>query len=275
MRRKAVDRKERAINAKAMASLDKEWNKLISQKCWDYASVREWREVAAEADKQGIKAHVGRIFDICVEKNSELPEGDPNRKYKGRVVFEGCHVKDEHNNWAIFSEITSCPATMEAGKAADAFGLLPGHAIEVADGESAYTQAKLEGPPTWVRLPKDRWPPEWHGKYVDPVVRLVLALYGHPDAGGFWEQHCERALKSVGYIQVPEWKSVFMHPKLGVMLVVYVDDFKMAGPRRISVKHGISSRVKSKWKRPRPLSVILVVNMCNLSIPCPVHLIHE
>ena len=141
-----VDRKERAINAKAMASLDKEWNKLISQKCWDYASVREWREVAAEADKQGIKAHVGRIFDICVEKNSELPEGDPNRKYKGRVVFEGCHVKDEHNNWAIFSEITSCPATMEAGKAADAFGLLPGHAIEVADGESAYTQAKLEGP---------------------------------------------------------------------------------------------------------------------------------
>ena len=66
-----------------MASLDKEWNKLISQKCWDYASVREWREVAADADKQGIKAHVGRIFDICVEKNSELPEGDPNRKYKG------------------------------------------------------------------------------------------------------------------------------------------------------------------------------------------------
>ena len=61
---------------------------------------------------------------------------------------------------------------MEAGKAADAFGLLPGHAIEVADGESAYTQAKLEGPPTWVRLPKDRWPPEWHGKYVDPLFAL-------------------------------------------------------------------------------------------------------
>ena len=63
-----VDRKERAINSKAMASLDKEWNKLIGQKCWDYASVREWKDVAAEADKQGIKAHVGRIFDICFEK---------------------------------------------------------------------------------------------------------------------------------------------------------------------------------------------------------------
>ena len=93
-------------------------------------------------------------------------------------------MKDEDNNWAIFSEITSCPATMEAGKASDAFGLLPGHEIECADGESAYTQAKLGGPPTWVRLPRDRWLPEWEGKYKDPVVKLVLALYGHPDAGG-------------------------------------------------------------------------------------------
>ena len=25
--------------------------------------------------------------DICVEKNSELPESDPSRKFKGRVVF--------------------------------------------------------------------------------------------------------------------------------------------------------------------------------------------
>ena len=65
-----VDRKERAVNAKAMAALDKEWNKLIAQKCWDYASVREWKEVAAEADRQGIKAHVGRIFEIYVAKTS-------------------------------------------------------------------------------------------------------------------------------------------------------------------------------------------------------------
>ncbi|CAE7775567.1 unnamed protein product [Symbiodinium sp. CCMP2592] len=120
---------------------------------------------------------------------------------------------------------------MEAGKAADAFGLLPGHEIQVADGESAYTQAKLGGPATWVRLPKDRWLPEWHGKYHDPVVRLVLALYGHPDAGGFWEQHCEKALRSVGFEQCPDWKSVFRHPKLNLMLVVYVDDFKLSGPK--------------------------------------------
>ena len=48
-----------------------------------------------EAIAKGETAHVGRIFDICVEKNSELPESDPNRKFKGRVVFEGCHVTVE------------------------------------------------------------------------------------------------------------------------------------------------------------------------------------
>ena len=81
-----------------------------------------------------------------------MPEHDPNRKYKGRVVFEGCFVKDQANHWAMFSEATSSPATMGAGKMCDAYGMLPGHALQVSDGESAYTQAKLLGPTTWVFL---------------------------------------------------------------------------------------------------------------------------
>ena len=55
-----------------------------------------------------------------------------------------------------------------------------------------------------------------------------------PDAGGIWEKHCETQLKSVGWIPIlPEiWQSVFYHPELELMLVVYVDDFKMAGPTK-------------------------------------------
>ena len=55
-----------------------------------------------------------------------------------RVVFEGCFVRDQSNHWAMFSEATSCPATMAAGKMCDAYGMLPGHALQVSDGESAY-----------------------------------------------------------------------------------------------------------------------------------------
>jgi hypothetical protein len=37
---------------------------------------------------------------------------------------------------------------MQAGKAVDAYGAFSGHSCEQADGESAYTQAKLAGDET-------------------------------------------------------------------------------------------------------------------------------
>ena len=60
----------------------------------------------------------------------------------------------------------------------------------------------------------------------------MLALYGHPDSGGLWEKHLEDALSKQGFVRVlPEiWTSIFHHPELDLLLVVYVDDFKLAGP---------------------------------------------
>jgi hypothetical protein len=66
---------------------------------------------------------------------------------------------------------------------------------------------------------------------MDPVVPLVLALYGHPDSGGFGEQHCDRNLKAVGLEPLAEsWQSCYWHEELRLMLIIYVDDFKMSGP---------------------------------------------
>ena len=90
-----VSRKEVQKEAKAQAALNKEWRKLRALNTWDETAVREWSDVAAQAKKTGTKVHVGRIFDICVEKGSELAPTDPNRKFKGRVVFQGNKVKDE------------------------------------------------------------------------------------------------------------------------------------------------------------------------------------
>ena len=45
--------------------------------------------------------HVGIMFEICVEKGSELEPNDPQRKYKGRVVFRGNQVIDENNDIAF------------------------------------------------------------------------------------------------------------------------------------------------------------------------------
>ena len=54
---------------------------------------------------------------------------------------------------------------------------------------------------------------------------------GPPLAGAFWERHCADKLKKFGFIKVQDWESLYYHPILNLILTVYVDDFKMAGPR--------------------------------------------
>jgi hypothetical protein len=74
--------------------------------------------------------------------------------------------------------------------------------------------------------------PEKYKEYKRPVFLLELALYGHPDSGGHWEKLCEKVLLGLGWVKVAKtsWRSVFWHTKQKCFLVVYVDDFRMAGP---------------------------------------------
>jgi hypothetical protein len=224
----------------AKAALDKEWEKLANHKrpdpkdkgvgCWDVGRVMEVDEVRAQARKEGKKVHIGRICELCVQKNSELKDDDPLKKYKGRAVFLGDNVKDEYFDWAEFGELGSNPPTMEAAKSLDCLGCLPGYSVKTGDAKGAYTQSYLKAEiVTWVHLPRDRWPKSWEGKYKNPVVPLVLALYGHPEAGGYWEEHCESKILALGWVKIGwEWPSVFWHPVKKAMLVISVDDFQLA-----------------------------------------------
>ena len=96
----------------------------------------------------------------------------------------------------------------------------------------AYIQAKLKGPLCWVELPTDAWPPEiQYWKFRRPVVRLDKALYGHPDSGTMWEQHCDKKVQEIGFKPIGgEWPSMYFHDELKLLLVIYVDDLKLAGP---------------------------------------------
>ncbi|CAE7341728.1 unnamed protein product [Symbiodinium natans] len=229
---RVVGPKEIESTPAAKEAMDREWKKLADKSCWLEKKVREYRDVAAEAKHKNVKAHFGKIFEICSVKGDELPDGHPQKKWKGRSVFQGNNVQDENHDHAIFAELGSSPASMEAGKIIDVFGSQPGYVKQQADGIAAYTQALFKGIETWVRLPRNRWPKEWSG-YEDPVCPLRLALYGHPDSGGIWERYCTEQLESVGFTAVlPDiWHSVFYHAELDLLLVVYVDDFKMAGPQ--------------------------------------------
>ena len=78
-----VNKKEIRANPKAQESLDFEWNKLVKKTAWLYDTVQEWNKVSDGAKKSRKKVHVGKVFEICVEKGSELPEGHKLRKFLG------------------------------------------------------------------------------------------------------------------------------------------------------------------------------------------------
>ena len=150
----------------------------------------------ADYKKRGQKVHICDVFSICVEKGTELRAGHPDRKMKGRVCLRGNGVKDEYHQWALFEELGSQPASMSSGKAVDIYGAQADYDTEVADAEMAYTQTPLRGTETHVRLPLDEWPLAWKkAGFIDPVCPLILNLYGHPDAGTFWQEHCDKGLK--------------------------------------------------------------------------------
>ena len=214
-----LTKKEMSTDPRAKIALDAEWEKLRFLKrphptkghgAWDEGNVREAAAVRKEAQNRGDTVHFGRIVELCHEKGSELEIGDPERKMKGRSVLLGDNIKDQ-DFWAEFCELGSSPPTIEAAKALDCFGSLPGYCVKTGDAKGAYTQALLLGAETWVSLPENRWPAHWVGKCHRPVVKLVLALYGHADAGGFWEAHCEEKLTSIGWIRLAEdWQGVYI-----------------------------------------------------------------
>ena len=84
-----VGRKEMLTNPDALASMKKEWSGLIDQGVFDLGAVREYDAVAKEAKAKGEEIHMARAHGICVEKHSQLPVGDPKRKFKGRGVLLG------------------------------------------------------------------------------------------------------------------------------------------------------------------------------------------
>ena len=227
-----VARKEMMENEEARKAMRKEWLGQHAAGVYDFSVVREYDDVVREAKKNGTEVHMARIHGICVEKNYQLPKGNPSRKFKGRGVLLGNQVKNQFWEAAFFQDLGNSPATFEASRWADFYGCLPGHGVKLADAIQAYIQAVLTGPPCWVELPEDAWPDDIDFRKVRrPVVRLVKALYGHPDSGTMWEQHRDRKVRELDFVPVgEEWPSMYFHKKLQLLLVIYVDDLKLAGP---------------------------------------------
>ena len=141
----------------------------------------------------------------------------------------------------MFSETASTPATLEASRIADIYSCFVGselkngtpvkHTMQSRDVEQAYLQADLEGSDTYIMLPYEMWTPEMK-KMKCPVFRLEKALYGHKNSGYYWQEFCDKQVRKAGFepISKSNWPGVYFNKKSKLLLVVYVDDMKMAGP---------------------------------------------
>ena len=194
-------------NTKAMDSVKKEWKGLIDQGVFDLSVIREYYDVAREAKQKNEEVQMARAHGIIVEKHSQLSEEDPRRKYKGRGVVLGNQIKNQTSDAALFQDLGNSPAIFEASRWADFLRCLDGWDVQMADAAQAYIHATLLGTPCWIELPAEAVPEDDKGRWNQfkrPVVRLVKALYGHPDAGTFWEQHCGESVRSMGFKPVGE-----------------------------------------------------------------------
>ena len=120
-----------------MAAMQNERDRLRELGAWDASAVREWSGVKREANEKGVAVHACRIFGFCVEKNSELAEDNPSRNVKYRSVFEGSNVRTQSAEEAVFAELSSSPASVEASRLGDFYGCWPKHSCQAADAIQA------------------------------------------------------------------------------------------------------------------------------------------
>jgi hypothetical protein len=144
-------------------------------------------------------------------------------------VLLGNDVKDAWFQEAEMEGLGSAPPAMEDERALGVKSLQPGFTQSDSDAESAYLQEYLKSKyVTWIHPPKEFWPEEWHGKYYKPVCILKLALYGHADSGGYWEEKSYGDAQACGWEPVPDRIGVFYKPKEDALMMIHVDDFKMS-----------------------------------------------
>ena len=95
-----------------------------------------------------------------------------------------------------------------------------GSDVEVGDIKSAYTHAPVLEDETWVSLPFEAIPYEYKEQFRKvhrPVVRLLLALEGHPRAGKYWEEYCRHVLLTRGWEPVVGWECLYLHHDLKLL----------------------------------------------------------
>ncbi|CAE6942204.1 RE1 [Symbiodinium sp. CCMP2592] len=261
---KLLSRAEMLSSPEALNAVKQEADGLRAVPVWDETNPQEYASVQAQARRTGTKVHFGKLMSIASIKFWELAKH--LQKVKGRIVYRGDCAKDEEGAAAVYRELGANPTSVQGLNACLAYGSLPGHQSSAADAVKAYVQALLKSKyQTWIELPPELRPSWWRECFARPVVLLLRALYGHPEAGGLWEKHLKGVLRSMGGQELPEYPGNFWFPETKLLLSTYVDDLTLSGPQEEHQPFWDALCKVVDVEPPEPVYRILGRNHCTIN----------
>ena len=209
------------------AAIKKEVDGLLANKVWSFDEVVSRDDLLERTKKDKASVNIGRLMTILSIKNFESPS---LRKLKARIVFRGDDIRTEDNTLAVLQEAKVNPTGLVGLNINLAYGCCKGNSSTQSDVVRAYTQSYLQTVvPTWVELPGELVPPE-HAHIRRPCVKLVKALYGHPEAGWHWNNRFCEVMKLMQGTHLPNFQSSYWFPHRSLLLTLYVDDMVLSGP---------------------------------------------
>ena len=167
-------------------------------------------------------AHVLRGRWVYVMKRG--PQGEITR-YKARWVvrgFEQQEGRDYHDTFASVVKPMSYKAIFALAAAMD-------WDLEQMDVKTAFLYGNVQED-IYVQQP------DGFNKDSSKVCKLNKALYGLKQSPRIWYQHFSEYMKELGLHPIESDESVFMDPKTGTIVALYVDDVLITGPNKAGIK---------------------------------------
>ena len=201
-----VSRKELLQSPPARASMKAEWDRLRSKMVWDEDKVREWSDVAREAQKGNIELNFGYLFGSVLKRTRSsilfIQRGSLREESCCRATMSPTKIGKP-----LFSKIWDhVPLPWKHPRLLTFMVLRLGLRLELLTLFRLTSRSNSLVPRVGSAFLLKRVPTRGD-TLKRPVVPLLRALYGHPDSGTMWEQHCDLHVKSVGFNRL-EYTSV-------------------------------------------------------------------
>ena len=192
-----VTRKEMLSTPKAMEAFMKAWKGVWDQEVFDFSKTREYDDIANEAKHKEEKIHMAPVHGLIHERNYQLKENDPARKFEGRGVLLGDQVKDQHLEAALFQDLGNSPVPLVHRGGRTCMGGLPVRMCKWRRPFRRTSRRKCTEFHAGSNYLMKRGIHPRTSTNSEDLSAENKALYGHPDGGTMWEQRCHTAVQKV------------------------------------------------------------------------------